>query len=68
MAKPKAQFRRPSASEQLALEHLQLQLLNEPAELARCDALLVEHHYLHTARLVGEHLRYAGDASLPARA
>ena len=59
MAKLKAQFRRPSASEQLVLEHLQLRLLSEPAESARCDALIVEHHYLHTAKLVGEHLRYA---------
>jgi hypothetical protein len=41
------------------LEHLQLRLLSEPAESARCDALIVEHHYLHTAKLVGEHLRYA---------
>lgn len=59
MAKPKAPFRRPSASEQLGLEHLQLRLLSEPAESARCDALIVEHHYLHAAKLVGEHLRYA---------
>ena len=58
MAKPKAQFRRPSASEQLVLEHCQLRVLSDPAELARCDALIVEHHYLHSATLVGEHLRY----------
>ena len=41
------------------LEHLQLRLLSEPAESARCGALIVEHHYLHTVKLVGEHLRYA---------
>ncbi|MDQ1301862.1 MAG: ISAs1 family transposase [Chloroflexota bacterium] len=58
MGKIKAKFRRPSASEQLVLEHFQLQLLTEPAELERCDALIVEHHYLHSATLVGEHLRY----------
>ncbi len=58
MAKLKAQFRRPSASEQLVLEHFQLRLLTEPDELARCDALIIEHHYLHNATLVGEHLRY----------
>lgn len=58
MAKPKAQFRRPSASEQLVLEHFQVRLLTAPDELARCDALLVEHHYLRNATLVGEHLRY----------
>ena len=58
MAKRKAQFRRPSASEQLVLEHFQLRLLTAPDELARCDALIVEHHYLHNATLVGQHLRY----------
>ena len=59
MAKPKVQFRRPHASEQRVLEHLQLRLRSEPAESARCDALIVEHHYLHAAKLVGEHLRYS---------
>ena len=59
MAKPKAQFRRPSVSEQLGIEHCQLRLLSEPGDLARCDALIVEHHYLESATLVGEHLRYA---------
>ena len=58
MGKIKAKFRRPIASEQLVLEHFQLRLLTEPAELERCDALIVEHHYLHSATLVGEHLRY----------
>ena len=58
-AKRKAPFRRPSASEQLVPEDLQLRLLSELAESARSDALIVEHHYLHTAKLVGEHLRYA---------
>lgn len=58
MAKPKAQFRRPSASEQLVLEQFQVRLLTAPDELARCDALIVEHHYLRNATLVGEHLRY----------
>lgn len=58
MAKPEAPFRRPGASEQLVLEHCQLRVLGDPAELARCDALIVEHHYLHSATLVGEHLRY----------
>jgi hypothetical protein len=58
MGNPKAKFRRPSASEQLVLEHFQLRLLTEPDELARCDALIAEHHYLHKAILVGEHLRY----------
>lgn len=58
MGKPKAKFRRPSASEQLVLEYLQVRLLTEPDELARCNALIGEHHYLHNAILVGEQLRY----------
>jgi hypothetical protein len=58
MGKIKAKFRRPSASEQLVLEHFQLRLLTELAELERCDALIVAHHYLHSATLVGEHQRY----------
>ena len=40
------------------LEHFQLRLLTEPDEVARGDALIVEHHYLRNATLVGEHLRY----------
>lgn len=59
MGKPRAQFRRPSASEQLVLEHVQVRLLTEPEEVARCDAFITQHHYLHNAILVGEHLRYA---------
>jgi len=27
--------------------------------VARCDQLIVQHHYLHNVTLVGEHLRYA---------
>src|SRR5512146_305380 len=56
MANPK----RPhlSTDEQEILEHLQVQLLT-PKSAARCDGLIVEHHYLHDATLVGEQLRYA---------
>lgn len=59
MAISPATFRRPTPSEQLVLAHFQLHVLTEPAELARCDALFVEQHYLRSARFVGEHLRYA---------
>ena len=48
-----------SADEQAILEHLQVRLLSSPKDTARCDQLIVEHHYLHDATLVGEHLRYA---------
>ncbi|MSU65751.1 MAG: hypothetical protein EXS38_06555 [Opitutus sp.] len=56
--KIKAKFRRPSTSEQLVFDHFLLRLLTEPAELERCAALIVAHHYLHSATLVGEHQRY----------
>ena len=54
MAKP---FRLPEASEQALLDGLILQLI-EPQEKARWDQLVVEHHYLKSAILVGEQLHY----------
>lgn len=47
-----------SADEQHVLDHVQVRLLTKPEEVARCDELIFEHHYLHDATLVGEHLRY----------
>ena len=58
MAK-KSRNRFPSVEEQHVLEHCHLKLLESPEQIARCDQLIVEHHYLHHANLVGEHLRYA---------
>ena len=40
------------------MEHLQVRPLTSPEDTARGDALIVEHHYLHNATLVGEQLRY----------
>src|SRR5258708_26714293 len=56
-----AKAKRPqlSADEQQILEHLQVRLLTSPKDKARCDELILEHHYLHDATLVGEQLRYA---------
>lgn len=48
-----------TAEEQHILEHGHLRLLTGPDEMARCDEAIVEHHYLHSVSLVGEHLRYA---------
>jgi hypothetical protein len=48
-----------SADEQHVLEHGHLHLLTSAAEVARCDEVIVQHHYLHDVTLVGEHLRYA---------
>jgi hypothetical protein len=50
-------YRRPSQSEQHVLEHLTVRLV-QPHEQERCDQLIVQHHYLKSAHLVGEQLRY----------
>jgi hypothetical protein len=47
-----------STDEQHVLDHLQVRLLTSPKDKARCDQLIIEHHYLKDATLVGEHLRY----------
>jgi hypothetical protein len=57
MGKPKR--RHLTADEQHVLEHAQVRLLATPKDISRCDQLILEHHYLHEATLVGEHLRYA---------
>jgi len=51
-------FRLPTKEEQQVLTHLKVELITERAAIARCDQLIVEHHYLHSAQLVGEQLRY----------
>ena len=48
-----------SAAEQRILENGHLRLLTRPEDVTRCDKLIVQHHYLHSVSLVGEHLRYA---------
>ncbi len=50
-------FRKPEPDEQHVLEHLTVRLVR-PEEIPRFDELLVKEHYLHSAQLVGEHLRY----------
>ena len=59
MQKNKARFRRPTSDEQTVLQELTVKLLGTSKDLRQCDQILVEHHYLHNARLVGEQLRYA---------
>lgn len=59
MTKRKVRFRRPSADEQTVLRQIEVKLLVRPKDIERCDQILVEHHYLHSAQLVGEQLRYA---------
>jgi hypothetical protein len=55
----KKNYRDVSADEQHVLEHCHLQGLTSAADIARCDRLIVTHHYLQQVTLVGEHLRYA---------
>lgn len=50
-------YRRPTASEHQVLRELIVRPIR-PEERARFDQLLVAHHYLQSAHLVGEHLRY----------
>jgi hypothetical protein len=57
MKRTPSRHRRPAPSEQHVLEHLTVRLV-QPHELRRCDRLIVEHHYLKNACVVGEHLRY----------
>jgi hypothetical protein len=57
MQKNKIRHRQPTADEQHVLDHLTVRLV-QPHEVERFDALIVEHHYLKSARVVGEHLRY----------
>ena len=54
----KAKRRRVSADEQDILERLQVRVLSSDKDKRRCDALILEHHYLHDATLVGEQMRY----------
>ena len=44
--------------EQQILDHSHLRLLSSREDITRCDQAIIDHHYLHQASLVGEHLRY----------
>jgi hypothetical protein len=59
MAKRRIRFRRPTTDEQTVLREMQVRLLVAPKDICRCDQILIEEHYLHSAQLVGEQLRYA---------
>ena len=49
-----------TAAEQELLDGVTVRLIHK-AERERFDRLLIEEHYLHTAHLVGEQLRYVGE-------
>src|SRR3989442_2952698 len=53
-------FRPPTPDEQEVLTHLVVRLV--PTDRVKeCDRLITEHHYLKSAQLVGEHLRYVAE-------
>jgi len=58
MSKP---LRLPNASEQAVLDGLNLRLLTEPEDKQRWDEQVIEHHYLKSASMVGEQLRYVAE-------
>src|SRR6266498_996218 len=55
----KSKRRELSPDEQHILEQGHIRLLSSAEDIGRCDQAIVEHHYLHSMSLVGEHLRYA---------
>jgi len=59
MAKRKPSFRRPTADEQTVLREMHVKRLDGRKDIAKCDQILIDEHYLHSAQLVGEQLRYA---------
>src|SRR6266481_2767254 len=56
MPKP---LRLPDIAEQQVLDELEIELVVENPKRERWNQLVVEQHYLHSATLVGEQLRYA---------
>jgi hypothetical protein len=58
MEKNKSRFRRPTADEQTVLLGMTVRVLVAPGDIKKCDQILTDHHYLHSAKLVGEQLRY----------
>lgn len=52
-----ARFRQPTPEEQQVLIELQVELV-PTAQVAQFENYLLEHHYLKSAQVVGEHLRY----------
>jgi hypothetical protein len=58
MPERKTRFRRPTPSEQQVLDQFQIRLLIKEADIERFDGLMIEEHYLKSATLVGENLRY----------
>lgn len=52
----------PNAEQQRLLETVQIRLIGRD-ELERWERLMVDHHYLHDATMVGRSLRYVAEAN-----
>ena len=48
------------AAEAAVVEHIEVRLVR-PEEEARWDELMIQRHYLKSARMVGEQLRYVAE-------
>lgn len=59
MSKSKVRFRRPTVEEQVVLLGMTAKVLERREDIQKCNQTLIEHHYLKSAKLVGEQLRYA---------
>jgi hypothetical protein len=57
MKQVKVRFRRPSLDEQTVLDQMTVREVR-PEEIPRFNQYLEQEHYLKSAQLVGEHLRY----------
>lgn len=57
MGKKRSGFRRPDAGEQEILDGLEIRQIT-PEESGKFNELVTKHHYLKSAVLVGEHMRY----------
>ena len=60
MNEKSARFRRPTPDEQQILAQVSVRRVR-PDELEGFDQRMVEHHYLKSSQLVGEHLRYVAE-------
>ena len=55
----KTKRKKLSVEEQKILDGCRLRVLTSDKDIKRCDQAIIDHHYLHNANLVGEHMRYA---------
>lgn len=54
-------FCKPDPDEQAILEGITLRRITDPQERAAFDQMIIQEHYLHSAELVGEQMRYVAE-------